>query len=240
MWRRSTSSFSGPLLLGLLDSDCRWAVDWKVLMAITRKRIGLIGGSFDPIHVGHLLAAQGAAEQLGLEKVVFIPAKQPPHKKYRRLADFAHRYAMVKIAIRGNPLFAVSDVEMRRGGKSYSIDTIHMLRAEYGADSNLYFIVGADMVRALPTWKHVDELIKLCRFAVVVRPGYDYRADLEAIKGRMGAAFVRETKRHIVTIPPIGVSATQLRRRLRAGKSIRYMAPEGVERYIRKHGPYKT
>jgi nicotinate-nucleotide adenylyltransferase len=204
------------------------------------RKIGLIGGSFDPIHFGHLLAAQGAAERLGLERVVFIPAKQPPHKMYRHLASFAHRYAMVKIAIRRNPLFAVSDVEMRRGGKSYSIDTIHMLRAKYGQDCKMYFIVGADMVRALPTWKHVKELVKLVSFAVVVRPGYDYLRDLEAIRPRMGDQFVRETKRHIVLIPPNGISATEIRRRLRTGKPIRYMVPESVERYIRKHNLYKN
>ena len=204
------------------------------------RKIGLIGGSFDPIHFGHLLAAQGAAERLGMERVVFIPAKQPPHKRYRHLVSFEHRYAMVKIAIRGNPQFKVSDVEMRRGGKSYSIDTIHMLRAEYGADSKMYFIVGADMVSDLPTWKDVAELVKLVFFAVVVRPGYNYLRDLEAIRGRMGDRFVQETRRNIIHIPPNGVSATEIRRRLRTGKPIRYLVPESVERYIRKHNLYKN
>ena len=206
-------------------------------MAKAVKRIGLMGGSFDPIHFGHLLAAQGAAERLRLDKVVFIPARQPPHKTYRHLANFAHRYAMVKIAIRGNPRFDVSDVELRRGGKSYSIDTIHQLRAEYGLDSKLYFIVGADMLRDLPTWKDVKKLTKLCSFAVAVRPGYDLR-DLDALKRRMGEAFVRETKRNILHIPPTGVSATEIRRRLRTERPIHYMAPEDVERHIRRHHLY--
>jgi nicotinate-nucleotide adenylyltransferase len=202
-------------------------------------RIGLIGGSFDPVHFGHLLAAEGAAERLGLEKVIFIPAKQPPHKPYRHLASFQHRYAMVKIAVRGNPKFDVSDVEMRRGGKSYSIDTIHRLRAEYGMDSKLFFIVGADMIPDLPTWKDIKKLVQLCSFAVAVRPGYDVRA-LEKLAVRMGSDFVRETKRHIIQIPPNGISATEIRRRLRLGKSIRYMMPEEVERYIRRNRLYGT
>ncbi len=202
------------------------------------KKIGLIGGSFDPIHFGHLLAAQGAAEQLGLATVIFIPAMQPPHKKYRHLAAFEHRYAMVKIAIRANPLFEVTDIERRRGGKSYSIDTIHQLRAEYGMDKKLCFIVGADMVRDLPTWRQIDELVRLCAFAVVVRPGYDFDCDLDEIEGRLGRKFVTETRRNIVRIPPVGVSATEIRRRLGAGKAVRYMVPEGVERYIQRHGLY--
>ena len=209
-------------------------------MRKTATKIGLIGGSFDPVHFGHLLAAQGAAERLGLERVVFIPAKQPPHKMDRHLASFDHRYAMVKTAIRGNPLFEVSDVEMRRGGKSYSIDTIHMLREEYGQDCKMYFIVGADMVRDLPTWKHVHALVKLVSFAIVLRPGFDSLRDLEAIRPRMGDRFVQETKRYIISIPPNGVSATEIRRRLRTGKPIRYMVPEPVERYIRKHSLYKN
>ena len=207
-------------------------------MKKTVKKIGLIGGSFDPIHFGHLLAAQGAGERLGLERVVFIPAKQPPHKMYRHLANFEHRHAMVRIAIRGNSLFEVSDVEMRRGGRSYSIDTIRMLREDYGQDCRMYFIIGADMVRDLPTWKHVHELVKLVSFAVVVRPGYDYLRDLEAIRPCLGDRFVRETKRHIVLIPPNGVSATEIRQRLRTGKAIRYLVPEGVERYIGRHQLY--
>ena len=136
------------------------------------KRIAILGGTFNPIHIGHLTAAQVAQEEMRLDQVVFVPSFLPPHKTENNLASAAHRLAMVRLAIRDNPKFSVSDCEIKKGGKSYSIDTVRFFRKKYPKSTTLFFIIGADELNALKGWKDINELVNLVSFIAVNRPGY--------------------------------------------------------------------
>ena len=191
------------------------------------KRIGFFGGTFNPIHMGHLAIAQMAQERFKLDKVIFIPSHQPPHKNItpKELASAKDRYRMVKRAIAGNEFFEVSDVETKRAGKSYTVDTLRHFRKIYPSKTRFFFIIGGDSLGTLATWKNIDEILKLATFIVVNRPGY---SDIENIK-------------HLsVTKPGIDISSSYLRERINSGKSVRYLVPEAIYRYIIKHGLYKT
>lgn len=187
------------------------------------KKVGFFGGTFNPIHLGHLAIAQMAQEKFGLDKVIFIPAPQPPHKALASLATAQDRYNLVRLAIAGNPRFEISDVEMRREGKSYTVDTLRYFRGKLGKNVKMYFIIGADALAALHTWKYIDEVLELATFIVVNRPGYK---DTKKIK-------------HLsVTKPGIDISSSYLRERIHKRKSIRYLVPEAVFYYIEKHKLY--
>ena len=135
------------------------------------ERIGILGGTFDPVHIGHMAIAQKALEKCRLDKVIFVPSALPPHKKMPRLASAWDRYRMVALAAQGNPRFEVSDYEVQKGGKSYSIDTVCHFRAQYPAETKLFFIIGEDNVDTLETWKEIDRIIEIVTFIVVNRPG---------------------------------------------------------------------
>ena len=202
-------------------------------------RIGLMGGSFDPIHLGHLVLAEEARESLGLERVLFVPNRLPPHKPGRQMASAADRLEMVKLAIADHGAFEACDVELRRDGPSYSIDTVRQLRAQHGDGWDIHFLIGADTLPELPTWFHAAELADLCKFVVASRPGQSL-ANLEPLRGTFTEAQIEATASRRIEIPLIGVSSTEIRRRVREGRSIRYLVPEAVREFIIRHGLYTS
>jgi nicotinate-nucleotide adenylyltransferase len=189
------------------------------------QKIGLLGGTFDPIHIGHILMARTALETMGLDKVVFIPSCVPPHKTAATLFSAQDRYRMACLAVRGNDQFVVSDFELCKGGKSYSIDTVRHFREEYPGDK-IFFVVGGDAIKTLDSWKDIDELKKMCSFVSVNRPGYP-----------RGEA---KLKYHAVTMNGIELSSTEIRKRVLSGKSIQYLVPDKVLEYIKRRQLYKV
>ncbi len=197
-------------------------------------RVGILGGTFDPIHIGHLVAAEAVRYSLELDQVIFIPAGRSPLKP-APAAPASQRLAMVELAIRSNPYFRVSTLELERPGPSYTVDTLRQLRADLGPAVELYFIAGQDAVADLARWHQPRELLSLCRLVAVTRPSYtsfDPRRLEAAIPG-VSESLV------LVEMPLIGVSASDLRRRVREGRPIKYLVPEAVEEYIYRHGLYK-
>jgi nicotinate-nucleotide adenylyltransferase len=193
------------------------------------KRLGISGGTFDPIHYGHLIVAEDIREKLGLDRVLFIPSGKPPHKDDAKVTDASMRFEMVKRAISGNRYFEVSRIEIDRPGYTYTIDTLRELRKLYGEDTCLFFITGADVVKELLTWKECELVFQLSRFVAVLRPGHcalDFAKDIEVLKHRYGAVI------HTVEAPLIGISSTIIRERMTNGFSIRYLVPESVEDFI--------
>ena len=202
-------------------------------MAIKRKRIGILGGTFNPIHVGHLLIAQDALEQGELDCVRFIPTALPPHKHADHLATAAQRLAMVRLAIRGDDRFALDDLEIKRGGKSYSVDTLTELRRRE-PEAQFYFIIGGDSLAELHTWKNVARLVELCSFIVVTRPGFKSVANM-----KLGAAVRRKLRLQFVAGHLCEVASRDIRSRVARGQSVRYLVPENVFRYIQLRKLYR-
>ena len=210
------------------------------------QRLGILGGTFNPIHLGHLAAAEEVRDRLKLEKVIFIPSFLPPHKSEEDMPSAVQRQEMVRLAIRGNPHFTVSDMEIRRGGRSYTIDTIEALRqAHAGAD--LFFITGLDSFLEIGTWKEWDRLLTLCSFVVLSREGCRFRdmarlRFLNAPERELTALDERKKEQAVITagsirvylerVPFYDISSTDIRTRVRAGRSIKYHLPEAVEHYI--------
>lgn len=190
-----------------------------------KQRIGIFGGTFNPIHVGHLVAAQAVQEKLNLDQVIFIPVFSPPHKSSSGIAAPVHRLNMVRLAVRGNPRFIVSNCEVRREGKSYTIDTVLHLQQVLPSGTKLFVIVGGDMLTGLKQWKHIDELQRRVTFVSVNRPGF--------LAKKSGIRTV------CVAVPGLDISSSDVRRRISAKKSIAYLVPESTARYIRKHKLYK-
>lgn len=199
--------------------------------------LGIMGGSFDPIHLGHLVIAERAVEALRLDRVLFIPCAVPPHKDAAGLTPGRHRLAMVRLAVRGNPRFRASDMELRRGGVSYTVETLERLRAVHGPRARLWFIIGADSLWELSTWREYRRLLGLCTVVTAGRPGSDTQTWRGA--GAFSRAEAAALKAHFFDAPLIDISSTEIRRRRRAGLSIRYLVPEAVERYIAAHGLYR-
>ena len=212
-------------------------------------RAGILGGTFDPVHFGHLRAAEEVADAFDLSTVLFIPAAKPPHKDERELTAFTHRWRMLELAVAGNSRFALSDLENHRPGKSYSVETLTQLLSQLEESARLYFVVGLDAFLALPTWHRYQDLLSLCHFVVVTRPGYSlaelghmlhaavsesYRFD-ELVSG-----FVHPEHRtvyvHQVTL--MDISSSKIREYIARGRSIRYLLPVEVEAYIREQGLY--
>ncbi len=202
-----------------------------------QKRIGVFGGTFNPIHAGHLIIAEEVYDYHNLSKVLFIPANIPPHKYAEDLVDARHRYKMVEEAIRGNDKLEVSDFEIKRDGKSYTIDTVQDVLRSYGRDCEIFLIMGADSLSELELWKDVKELSQLCHFVVVNRP--ECTVDVpNSLAGVVGSDTVSEIERLKVQISPIGISSTDIRKRLREGADVSGLVPSCVEAYIREHGLY--
>ena len=198
-------------------------------------KLGVFGGTFDPVHHGHLVAAEEARASVGLDRVMFIPAGRPWLKAERDLADGTHRLKMVEAAISTNRHFLASDRELRRSGPTYSIDTLVELERTLARDGELFLIVGLDALREVERWHEPHRILELATVVGVTRPGAEVleRRPLEAV--RQGACDAVT----LVTGPLIGVSSTEVRRRVRLGKSIRYLVPEPVEMYIYEHELYK-
>lgn len=187
-------------------------------------KIAILGGTFNPIHIGHLILAEEVREKLKLDRIIFVPAYLPPHKDNSDIAPANARLAMVKLAIKGNKYFSISDTEIKRNGHSYTIDTLKEFKKIYPEDE-LYFVIGSDLLKYLDDWKDLDEIIKMVRFVVATRPGYP----LEKIPS------------HISTIPirAVDISGFEIRKAIRENKSFRYLVTEAVYKYILKKKLYK-
>jgi len=190
-------------------------------------KIGLLGGTFNPVHYGHLKMAFSVQRALNLKKVIFIPSAHPPHKEEKGLPSPGDRYEMAKLAILCNPDFSISDIELKRRGKSWTINTVRIIKKLY-PESQIYFIIGADTVPEIPTWKDYKKLLKTCRFVVVNRPGCPIKDCRLKI-----ADFIR------VKIRGVNISSTEIRKRIKDGMEIRNFVPPGVEKYIKEKGLYK-
>jgi nicotinate-nucleotide adenylyltransferase len=185
------------------------------------ERIGILGGTFDPPHIGHLIIAEEVRLTLHLAEIWFIPSYTPPHKEEAKTSP-DHRLEMVRLAIKDNPYFKVNTVELERSGKSYTIDTIKELQKRY-LDKEFYFIIGADMVEYLPKWYRIEELFKLVTFVGVKRPKYQLKSSFP----------IKE-----VDIPLIEISSTLLRKRCAKGESVNYWLPQPVYHYLKEHHLY--
>lgn len=199
-------------------------------------RLGIMGGTFNPIHNGHLVVAEEVRNLFQLDKVIFIPAGNPPHKQDKIMLPAEDRYLMTVLATMTNMYFEVSSMEIERGGLSYTVDTIKQLREKYGSKTKLYFITGADAILSIFTWKDVPQLLLSCEFIAATRPGYgldDLRKKLEELDND----YLKHI--HLVEVPGIAVSSTDVRRRIKEGKPIKYLLPENVESYIIKQKLYQ-
>jgi len=192
-------------------------------------KVGVFGGTFNPPHTGHLIVAETARESLGLDKVIFIPCSLPPHKTTKSLVDADRRLEMVSLAIAGNPYFEVSDIELQRGGKSYTVDTLRALTALYPR-AQLYLLLGIDNLIELHTWREPEEIFALAEVIAINRPGFDPSSVRKEYLRRV--TFLRS--------PNIDISSSEIRRKAKAGKSIKYLVPSVVEAYILKHGAYRN
>ncbi len=199
------------------------------------KKIGIMGGTFDPPHFGHFVIAQAALEQLGLDKVVFIPNGNIVYKDASGEAQSRHRFNMLRAVIESNPDFELSDIEISRAGTCYTADTLTQLKGGEYKDAELYFLVGADSLDYMEKWYSPDVIFGLCTVAAAERPGFE-KSDIDKKISELTEAFGAKIER--ISIPLIGVSSTMLRRKLAAGESIRYLTHDSVIEYIKRHGLY--
>ncbi len=202
---------------------------------VTLRRIGIFGGTFNPIHNGHLLIAEAAREEYELEQVIFVPASHPPHKQKTDIAANHWRYDMIRLAVADNPFFFVSNVELLRQGPSYTVDTLRYFHQHYGDGVEFYFIMGTDTLLDLPSWKYADELIELTHFLSALRPRY--QTDFSMLTSRFGK--LANQKIHFLHTPEMEISATDLRMRFLKGCSTRYLLPPAVQQYIQANGIYQ-
>ena len=216
-------------------------------------KIGVMGGSFNPIHIGHLNAASEVAEKVGLDKVFFVLSARPPHKSKGSLIDTERRYEMVKIACAEDNRFLPSRIEIDRPGKSYTIDTMRFFQKEYGKE--VYFIVGQDALIDIATWKAASTLLKTCNFIAVTRPGFDNENFVDALQGVISVKYKNLVFREptvqaeenglasfgvagssavikMAPITPLDISSSMLRKRIANNETVRYLVPEGVWRYL--------
>ncbi|SER81960.1 nicotinate-nucleotide adenylyltransferase [Propionibacterium cyclohexanicum] len=195
-----------------------------------RYRLGVMGGTFDPIHHGHLVAASEVAARFDLDEVVFVPTGVPWQKAGRRVSKGEDRYLMTVIATASNPQFTVSRVDIDRAGNTYTVDTLRDIRAERGGNLDLYFITGADALRSILTWRGADELFDLAHFVGVTRPGVNlHRSDL---------SHLPSDKVTLLEVPALAISSTECRTRVAAGLPLWYLVPDGVVQYVAKRGLY--
>ena len=193
-------------------------------MSSMKSKIGILGGTFNPVHFGHLILAEQVRGQLGLDRVIFVPAFMPPHKSNREVIPARHRFEMLRLAAGNNKDFSVSDIEIRRKGKSYTVDTLRQIKKRY-PHAELFFICGSDLVSEIPSWKNVDEIYALASFVLARRPGYGRRLS--------GRPFIK------ISVAQVDISSSLIRRLRREGLSIRYLTPNNVVKYIERHRLYQ-
>jgi nicotinate-nucleotide adenylyltransferase len=203
-----------------------------------RGALGVFGGTFDPIHVAHLAVAESARDATGLAEVLFVPAGEPPHKRAQRISPVADRMAMVRLAVAGNAAFTASDLELRRAGPSYTVDTLEALRSELvavGKDPGLALIVSAEAFADFATWREPERILELATLVVAPRDGYP-DATPEALRQRFPGTSPRIV---VLEGPRLRLSASELRTRAAAGRSLRYLVPDAVAAYIGDHALYR-
>jgi nicotinate-nucleotide adenylyltransferase len=206
------------------------------------RRVGILGGTFDPVHYGHLVIAEQVREALALDRVLFVPAARPPHKLDEPLTPAADRVAMVALAIAGNPAFVMSEIELVRDGPSYTVDTLTELAdeaARQGVARDLYFILSVEALAGIATWHESARLFELARLAVVPRPG-DPLPDESRLREMLPGGALWLSRVECVETVPLAHSASDVRERAAAGRSIRYLVPPAVEAYIREHRLYRS
>ena len=214
-------------------------------------KIGLFGGTFNPIHLGHLRSAEEIRESFELGQVIFIPASSPPHKDKDDILPASQRAQMVRLAIADNPRFAFSEVELRRPGKSYSVETITHFRRQFGPDTELYFILGLDAFLEINTWKEYAALFALCHFIVMTRPGFEKKFTPEHLPIEMAKYFCYDSQRGGYAhhsgffvfpkeITALDIYSTQIRQNIREHHSVKYLLPEPVETFIYQNELYRT
>ena len=202
------------------------------------RRVGLLGGTFDPIHYGHLVIAEEVRTVLHLAEMVFVPAGQPPHKPGRIVTESQHRLAMLKLAIASNPHFTISLVDLERPGPSYTVETLQLLHQQWGTQIDIYFVIGGDSLEDFLAWYDPAGILQqLSALVAVQRPGYEEAAGYrDTLEGRLPGI-----KRRLIMLqaPQLDISATDLRQRVAEGRPIKYQTPEAVERYIIEYGLYR-
>ncbi len=199
------------------------------------QRIGVLGGTFDPPHVGHLWLAALAADAIGLDRVLFMPAAQPPHKRQKGMTRATDRLLMTRLAIAGDDAFELTLIEMERPGPSYTIDSVDELQRSYGTEARLYLLMATDSLGAIDTWREPDALLERIEWVVGPRPGSPL-PDRSGLEARFGA---NASRIHLLSGPSLDVSSTEIRRRVAAGHTIRYLVPRGVEELIGQRGLYR-
>ncbi len=197
-------------------------------------RLGIMGGTFDPIHYGHLVTAEEALVQFNLDRVIFMPTGRPAAKSNDYVSEPEHRYLMTVLATAANPDFDVSRLEIDRPGLTFTVETLQALRDEHGPSAELFFITGADAVWEIVSWKEADKVAGLATFIAATRPGYDLEG-ARALHERQATGFRIE----YIEVPALAISSTDLRQRVAQRRPIRYLAPEPVVSYIQKHGLYR-
>ncbi len=220
-------------------------------------KIALFGGTFDPIHFGHLIIAEEVRQRFSLDQVYFIPSAQPPHKPAPKITSPSDRFLMATIATLSNPHFFVSPVEIDRGGTSYSIETIEYFQERFGPQIKLYFMMGVDTFLEISTWKNYQQLLASCQLIITTRPGFDFQSTIENLPtillnhhhgltssihkmGHPGPQVIQDKGENLffVYVPDINISSTVIQRRALEAKSLRYLVPLGVEQFIKKYGLY--
>jgi nicotinate-nucleotide adenylyltransferase len=203
-----------------------------------KEKVILFGGTFDPIHYGHVRVGDCACEQIGADEIVFVPAKRSPHKESLPVADGAARFEMISLAIGGKNKFRVSDCELKRAEPSYTLDTVRHFRAEYGQETQIFWLVGADAVKDLAKWHGIRELIDECNLCVMFRAGFE-RPDFGGFEGFLGPQRVRQKlKRNVIETPLININSTEIREKLACGGDVSDMLEPKVLAYIQKNGLY--
>ncbi len=204
------------------------------MQPVPKQRVAVFGGTFDPVHLGHLIVAEQCREQAGMDQVWFVPAARPPHKQERAVTPFAQRVEMLALAVAGNPAFHVSEIEKDRPGPSYTADTLAAISQDH-AELDLSFILGSDSLPDLPLWRDPLRILELARLLVVARPGWP----VGSLQDVMAGIGCRDVRAQIVQVPLIDIASRDLRRRVARGRGIRYLVPRAVEVYIREKQLYR-
>lgn len=206
------------------------------MFAENPKRLAIMGGTFDPIHIGHLVTAEAVRHEFDIDTVIFVPTGHPPHKSSMNMTISEHRYLMTVLATAANPSFEVSRIEIDREGVTYTVDTIKELKKIYGETTELYFITGADAIHEILTWKNPEELLKICTFVAVTRPGYNK----EQLKEQVALLMEQYNANiYFLEVPALAISSSDIRIRIGENRPIKYLVTGTVESYINKHSLYK-